>query len=103
MLTPTNIMWFFLAEGIILFLAYILFGDQRNVSKDMRTAGDKAVEALGNALGYFYSGWIFWLVWNHIVVKEFSLPTISYISAFFIAFAIHAVTKHTGGPRYRND
>lgn len=86
MLTPTNFIVFFLVLGLLAAI-YHLAKDE-DATKDKRTHGDKAAHALAGIIVAFLNALIVWLVWNHIVVKEFAVPTISYVSAYFMAWAV---------------
>lgn len=86
MLNPVTFIVLF-SIGSLLAFTYHLAKDEKP-TKDSRNHGDKAVHALAGLMLMFTNALIVWLVWNHVVVSEFAVPTISYVSAYFIAWAI---------------
>jgi hypothetical protein len=56
------------------------------------TKSSTATLLMTQATMYPLRGWALWLVWNHVVVREFPLDRLSFLSAFFIAWGINFVT-----------
>ncbi len=92
--TPAFWIAVIIATDLLFGIGYALASDGKTAFPKP-TASDMATNWFSSAMALPIRGLFVWLVWNHVVVHEFSVPTIGYLSATFIAWAAHAATAKT--------